>query len=180
MEVKYYQRINRFGRLADYAEFDGIEFCRNGDYFVNNKYGKLHRYIYEYYNGKIPKRYVIHHKDHNPLNNDINNLVLLTNSEHIKLHNTGQQFSKEHKQKISKTNTGKTHSEESKIKQSEAHKGKHHSRETKQKISRNQPNFVPITNEMISDYKNGIKRKDFCSKYNVSQTVWDKIRKILK
>jgi hypothetical protein len=51
---------------------------------------KYHRYIWELYNGKIPEGYVIHHKDRNKLNNSIDNLQLMTESEHSILHNSKQ------------------------------------------------------------------------------------------
>lgn len=47
---------------------------------------RLHRDVYEYYNGKIPKGYQIHHKDHDKNNNDISNLEMLTKEQHSKLH----------------------------------------------------------------------------------------------
>lgn len=46
----------------------------------------LHNYVWELNNGKIPKGYEIHHIDLNKTNNDISNLMLLTPSEHSKLH----------------------------------------------------------------------------------------------
>lgn len=46
----------------------------------------LHRVIWEETYGAIPDGYHIHHKDGNSLNNDVSNLELLTNSNHIKLH----------------------------------------------------------------------------------------------
>ena len=45
-----------------------------------------HRMIWEKYHGKIPKGYIIHHKDKNRLNNDISNLKLITRGEHSKIH----------------------------------------------------------------------------------------------
>ena len=66
--------------------------------------------------------------------------------------------------------------------------GKNHSEETKEKISNtlkgkmvgeNHPLWIEITDEMIEDYKNRIRRCDFCSKYNVSRTIWNKMRKQL-
>lgn len=48
----------------------------------NNYYRK----IYEKHHGKISKGYHIHHKDGNPLNNDINNLEAMPPEEHNKLH----------------------------------------------------------------------------------------------
>ena len=47
---------------------------------------RLHRYVWEKYNGEIPKGYHIHHKDKNKFNNNIENLEMLTASEHEKLH----------------------------------------------------------------------------------------------
>lgn len=44
-----------------------------------------HRIVWENYNGKIPKGYVVHHKDGNRQNNDINNLELLSKLDHDKL-----------------------------------------------------------------------------------------------
>ena len=34
----------------------------------------------------IPHGYVIHHKDFDKMNNDVDNLVCITNSEHAKIH----------------------------------------------------------------------------------------------
>lgn len=66
-------------------EFDNKIFKQLGDYYC---YGltSLHRYIWEYHNGKIPKNMVIHHKDFNKENNDISNLQLMTEFDHKSLH----------------------------------------------------------------------------------------------
>lgn len=53
------------------------------------KYNKtfLHRKIWEDFHGKkVPKGYVVHHKDHNKLNNKIENLELMSRSEHQRHH----------------------------------------------------------------------------------------------
>jgi len=55
-------------------------------YIPQKGWKKYHHYVWENVNGKIPKGLHIHHKDENKLNNKINNLQLLTNSEHQKLH----------------------------------------------------------------------------------------------
>ena len=148
MEVKYSEDLK-------HAYFNGIEFYRKCDYYFNGKHGKLHRYIYSYFNGPIEKGYDVHHIDENKLNNDISNLTLLTHSEHTILHKTGEKnpfynkhLSEEHKQKMSESLKG-----------------------------RKAWNEIKITDEMIFDYKNGIKRKVFCNKYDVSITIWTKLRK---
>jgi hypothetical protein len=46
----------------------------------------LHRLIWEHYNGTIPKGYIIHHKNGNKLNNSIDNLQCMSQSEHCRLH----------------------------------------------------------------------------------------------
>ncbi len=54
---------------------------------VNGKRVYLHRYVMEQNIGrKLEKHEHVHHKDGNPLNNNINNLELTTNSLHLKMH----------------------------------------------------------------------------------------------
>ena len=60
----------------------GYYVCTSG----NRK--RLHVAIWEYHNGKeVPDGYVIHHKDFNKTNNDINNLACITVAEHEAIHN---------------------------------------------------------------------------------------------
>lgn len=49
----------------------------------------LHRDIYEFYNGEIPEGYLVHHVDGNHFNNNIENLSLLTATEHALHHHKG-------------------------------------------------------------------------------------------
>ena len=74
-----------------YQEFNGIRFYQTEptDYFrhsVNGTTILMHRYVWEFYNCKIPKGYHVHHRDGNKANNDISNLALLYGAEHWKLH----------------------------------------------------------------------------------------------
>lgn len=87
-----------------YAYVDGYKFKkdkRKGYYLSSVNIGKkrkyLHIYIWEKYNGRIPKGYEIHHIDHNKENNEINNLKMLLKSEHRKLHS--KELTKEQKEK---------------------------------------------------------------------------------
>ena len=43
-------------------------------------------HVWEKHNGKVPKGYVLHHKDKDSLNDEIDNLETLTRSEHIAKH----------------------------------------------------------------------------------------------
>lgn len=45
-----------------------------------------HRMVWEEINGKIPSGYVIHHRNYNKLDNRIENLEIMTRSEHINIH----------------------------------------------------------------------------------------------
>lgn len=47
----------------------------------------LHVAIWEFYSGKkVPKGFVVHHKDHNVFNNNFDNLECIPRGEHIKMH----------------------------------------------------------------------------------------------
>ena len=62
---------------------DGIKFYSSGNGYLKSGNGVwLHRYIWEKNNGPIPEGYVVHHKDHNKMNNDISNLEMVSDIEH--------------------------------------------------------------------------------------------------
>lgn len=96
----------------------------------------LHRLIYEdHHKVCLLDGVVIHHKDGNKINNSIENLEPMFNSDHTSLHNQGNSYNKGHKD-----------SEETRLRKSIASKnyykthehpllGKHLSEETKRKIS---------------------------------------------
>ncbi len=69
--------------------FNGLKFTKDDKtgYYLNSTIRKrLHRYVWEYYNGPIPKGCHIHHLDHDKSNNDIDNLQLMKHGEHATLH----------------------------------------------------------------------------------------------
>ena len=111
----------------------------------------------------IPKGWVIHHIDFNHKNNELDNLQLMTISDHMKLHsrfNIKGRFKKGH---------------------IPANKGISPSKETRDKISNslknsNLINRIDPTPEMIEDVKNGMSRRKFEQKYN-HQGVWRRIRR---
>lgn len=79
---------------------DGISFVASGrDYFYNaQKRIYLHRYLWEKANGKIPEGYEIHHKDGDKRNNDLDNLEMLTVTDHRERHNS--EMSEERRQQL--------------------------------------------------------------------------------
>ena len=162
MNIKYYKRINKLGMLGEYAEFNGIEFRKSDKYYLalknpiykNRK--RLHIAFYEYhYQCSIIKNNDIHHIDGNPLNNNINNLLLMSHKEHVSLHS-----------KNKKNNLGKKYSNEYKKNMSELFIGNKSCR------------WKEPTIEMILDFNNGYTRKQFMEKYQY-RILWDKIRKNL-
>lgn len=75
------------------AIFDGHSFAldkKSGYYIccyrINGKRKRLHVYVWEKANGPVPKGFHVHHKDENKSNNSLENLEILTESEHHKLH----------------------------------------------------------------------------------------------
>lgn len=60
----------------------GYYVCTSGDR------KRLHVAIWEHEHGvEVPEGYIIHHKDFNKTNNDINNLTCITVAEHELIHN---------------------------------------------------------------------------------------------
>lgn len=67
---------------------DGMSFIQSGrPYYYNSNTRKyLHRYLWEKAYGEIPEGYEVHHKDHNPFNNELSNLELKESREHKLYH----------------------------------------------------------------------------------------------
>ena len=73
----------------EYQVFNGLRFRRDkkSGYYLNSTICKrIHVYVWEYYNGKVPKGYEVHHIDGDKNNNNIENLMILTKSDHLKIH----------------------------------------------------------------------------------------------
>lgn len=79
----------RYEQDGKFAYFNGLKFTRDDKtgYYLNSTIRKrLHRYVWEYFNGPIPAGHHIHHKDGDKNNNNIENLVLVKHSKHVRLH----------------------------------------------------------------------------------------------
>lgn len=77
----------------DVAYVDGYKFRRDKktNYFlsskkIGDKRKRLHVYMWEKENGEVPKGYHVHHVNENKLDNDISNLSLLIEKDHLSLH----------------------------------------------------------------------------------------------
>lgn len=79
-------------RSKDGVEYDGLWFSRTGknNYYWHKRSDKtvvsLHRYTWEKHNGPIPDGYHVHHLDHDSANNAIENLELISVSDHGRMH----------------------------------------------------------------------------------------------
>lgn len=78
--------------------YDGYYYCTTNDLL------SLHKHNWIKKNGLIPDGYQLHHKDQNKLNNNIENLQLLTVSEHTKLHSEIYNGAPNNKKVICKNN----------------------------------------------------------------------------
>lgn len=75
-------------KVTRFIEFDGIRFYSDGKgYWQTSRHKRLHVYVWEKHNGKVPDGYQVHHIDGDKTNNDISNLQLLSQSEHMRYHN---------------------------------------------------------------------------------------------
>lgn len=85
------------------ARLDGKGYYRITSKKEGNSLKFLHRLIFEdYYHLTILPNNVIHHIDGNPQNNDISNLKLLSQEEHLRIHHS-ERLPNETKLKMSKS-----------------------------------------------------------------------------
>jgi len=125
------------------TKFGNAKICNSGYYRISSKkegnHGKmLHRLIFEdHHNIEIPEDSIIHHKDGNKLNNDIDNLILMSRGEHSTLHHIGMKHSDETKKNFSKMRKGHLVSEETRKKISKANKGQKRTVNSKRLMSKN-------------------------------------------
>lgn len=94
------------------TEFGNAYIGANG-YYTISTYGKnynklLHRLVYEkYHKLSLLSSAIIHHKDGNKLNNDIDNLEMISKSEHNKIHHKNKVNSPKTLDRMSKCKMGK-------------------------------------------------------------------------
>lgn len=111
---------------------EGIISIINGRKCIGKK--PVYRLVWTVFNGPVPKGCCIHHKDHNKLNDRLDNLEMMTRSDHSKHHNDN--MTEETKQKISESHKNIVFTEEHKENLRKSHLGIHMKEETKQKLSK--------------------------------------------
>lgn len=68
-------------------KFNGKEYyLYPKEHYFSKGANRLHKIVYESINGKVPKGYQIHHKDHNTWNNNIDNLECVEVNKHLSMH----------------------------------------------------------------------------------------------
>lgn len=82
-------------------EFNGVHYYLCGNYFQKNG-ARLHRVVWEYHYGTIPKGYHVHHKDENRANNNIENLELLEAHQHQRHHGSIEKNKEIYRQNVKK------------------------------------------------------------------------------
>lgn len=90
MRVEYFED-------GDLAMFNGRKYRRDkktGYYLNSATHKRLHRAVWEYYNGEIPNGFHVHHIDKDKSNNEIENLAILPGNAHSRLH--GEERDKYH------------------------------------------------------------------------------------
>lgn len=83
-------------RIIDdtHQEFLGIIYeKKDNGYFVQGQ-KRLHRIVWQFFNGAIPAKCEIHHVDFDKAHNVIGNLQLMTKAEHTQLHMLARPFKK--------------------------------------------------------------------------------------
>ncbi|MBQ3442366.1 MAG: HNH endonuclease [Selenomonadaceae bacterium] len=71
----------------NHQRFNGEVYYKiRGGYYIRSKQLLLHRQVWKFFNGEIPKGYIIHHIDGDPDNNALANLQMMTIGEHKRIH----------------------------------------------------------------------------------------------
>jgi len=123
----------------------GDIFISEGRYWIKLKNGRqrYHRYLMEeHLNRKLISKEIVHHKDGDKLNNDISNLQVMSQSEHQRIHQTGNHNkrngrpnTKEQNEKIKQSNLGLKRSEKARANISKGKTGTKYTEEHKRNMS---------------------------------------------
>jgi len=164
------------------GEYFRVDFCKNG----KCKPKQVHRLVFETHNNyKLKSDEDVHHIDFINIlpeiskeNNNLDNLMMMSKSEHQKLHM--KNISKETKKKISEKKKGEHHSKETITKISESRKEKFKSGELKILRGENSTNHK-LTEEQVIQIKLLLKegiltQQEIADMFGVSQLTISAIK----
>lgn len=86
----------RFRRYPDSPRRSDSHYYRPDGRYIKRSVGYLHQEVWKFHNGDIPDGYHVHHRDGNPLNNDITNLECIPGFDHLSFHAKQQEPDLEH------------------------------------------------------------------------------------
>lgn len=105
--------------------------------YINGKNIAQHRLVMEEHLGRaLTSDEEIHHIDGDKLNNDIENLQIMTRAEHTSHHHKGKVTSDETRRKISQARMGQRNSPEARLKMSVSGKAKVFTEEHRRNLSK--------------------------------------------
>ena len=84
--VRTKRQVFKFNGIRYYSRPSGYFTCVPEQCGADARDRYLHRAVWRYHYGDIPKGTVVHHKDHDKANNDVENLELLHCGEHGSYH----------------------------------------------------------------------------------------------
>lgn len=89
-----------FRRYPDSENASDRSYYRPHAGYIRRGVEALHREIWKDHHGAIPEGHHIHHKDGNPLNNDIANLECLPAFDHLSAHGEDRELAQEHHERM--------------------------------------------------------------------------------
>jgi len=183
-------QVSNYGRIKSFKKYHGTDVrilkqIKNSDGYLRvnlykngkGKFIQIHDLMFESFNNyKLKKGEVIHHLNENPLYNDLDNFQLMTNSEHLSLHHSGENHHM----------FGKHHSEKTKQLMKENHadvsgknnpmSGKNHSEKTKQSIRKNHPGVKLTEQKVIEIRESDLPQKELAKMFGVYPSTISKIK----
>jgi len=123
---------------------------------LNGRQHHVSHIIWESFEGPVPEGFVVHHRDGNPLNDNLENLLCMSNAEHTILHHTGRRHDAGALLKMRIARTGTHHTTTTRAKMSVSrkrwcadHPGHKHSAETLIKIGAASKKYQAKKRDMI-------------------------------
>jgi hypothetical protein len=173
LDIMSYAFKTRGGNLEEkFIFFNDVKFTRDDKtgYYLNSTIRKrLHRYIWEFHHGEIPKGKQIHHINHDKSDNKIENLMIMSHGEHATYHgniraNTEYERMKKNLDEKARPKAKEWHGSAKGIEWHNIHY-----QNNKHKLHSRKKTSCTMCNKLFDAYDNGTKNK-FCS--NKCKSSW--------